>query len=80
MQITIYLPLDLEQGLIRKAEQSNVPVQTLILQALRQAIQPSPVSTAEWSDSILFYEGIPDFRAFESYRDEILSPREPELL
>jgi hypothetical protein len=38
MQITINLPPDLEQDLLRQAEKSNVPLQTLILQALRQMI------------------------------------------
>ncbi|MCM1985284.1 hypothetical protein [Lyngbya confervoides] len=79
MQITIDLPPDLEQDLIRQAEQSNVPVQTLILQALRQIIQPLSVSASQWSETILSYEGAPDFPAFESYRDELLPPREPEL-
>ena len=79
MQITIDLPPDLEQNLLRQAAQSNVPLQTLILQALRQIIQPPPVSTSQWSKIILSYEGSPDFPAFESYRDELLPPREPEL-
>ena len=79
MQITIDLPPDLEQDLIRQAEQSNVPVQTLILQALRQIIQPLSVSAFQWSETILSYEGTTDFPAFESYRDELLPPREPEL-
>jgi hypothetical protein len=80
MQITINLPPDLEQDLIRQAAQSNVPLQTLILQTLRQMIQPPPSSTSEWSEVILSYKGIPDFPAFESYRDELLEPHEPELL
>lgn len=79
MQITIDLPPDLEQDLIRQAEQSNVPVQTLILQALRQMIQPPSVSTSQWPESILSHEGIPDFPPFESYRDELLPPPDPEL-
>lgn len=79
MQITIDLPPDLEQDLIRQAEQSNIPLQTLILQALRQITQPSSVSPSQWSESILSYEGSTDFPAFESYRDELLPPREPEL-
>jgi hypothetical protein len=70
MQITIDLPPDLEQDLLRQAEQSNVPLQTLILLALRQMIQmPAP---AQWSAVILSYKGSPDFPAFESYRDELL--------
>lgn len=79
MQITINLPPDLEQDLIRQAAQSNVPVQTLILQTLRQIIQPLSVSASQWSETILSYEGTTDFPAFESYRDELLPPREPEL-
>ncbi|WNZ22632.1 hypothetical protein HJG54_07020 [Leptolyngbya sp. NK1-12] len=79
MQITIDLPPDLEQDLLRQAEQSNVPLQTLILQALRQMIQAPSVSTSQWPEVILSYEGSPDFPAFESYRDELLPPRELEL-
>ncbi len=78
MQITIDLPPDLEQDLIRQAAQSNVPLQTLILQALRQLTQLKSGSS-QWSEVILSYEGTPDFPAFESYRDELLPPCEPEL-
>ncbi|NEO72017.1 hypothetical protein [Moorena sp. SIO3H5] len=79
MQITIDLPPDLEQDLIRQAVQLNVPIQTLVLQGLRQLIQTAPSSIPQWSDLVLSYEGIPDFPAFESYRDQLLPPREPEL-
>ncbi|KAM3090012.1 hypothetical protein ACKFKG_31280 [Phormidesmis sp. 146-35] len=79
MQITIDLPPDLEQDLIRQAAQSDIPLQTLILQALRRMIETPPVSTSQWSEAILSYEGIPDFPALESYRDELLSPPELEL-
>jgi hypothetical protein len=78
MQITIDLPQDLEQDLIRQATQSNVPLQSLIIQALRQLAQTSlPIS--QWSELVLSYEGMPDFPDFESYRNELLPPREPEL-
>jgi hypothetical protein len=79
MQIMIDLPPDLEQDLIHQAAQSNVPLQTLILQALRRMIQTPPTSTSQWSEVILTYEGMLDFPAFESYRDELLPPGEPEL-
>ena len=79
MQITINLPPDLEQDLIRQAAQSNIPLQTLILQALRRIIQTPSISTSQWSEVVLSYEEISDFPAFESYRDELLPPREPEL-
>ena len=79
MQIPIELPHDLEQDLIRQAAQSNVSLQTLVLQALHQIIQTTPSSISQWSDVILFYEGVPDFPTFESYRDELLPLRESEL-
>jgi hypothetical protein len=80
VQITIDLPPDLEQDLIRQAAQSNVSLQALILRALRQTIQKPSFSTSQWPEAILSYEGNPNFPAFESSRDELLSPREPELL
>ena len=79
MQITIELPQDLEQDLIRQAAQSNVPLQTLIVQSLRQLTQLTPTPASQWSDAVLSYKGIPDFPAFESYRDELLPLRESEL-
>lgn len=79
MQITIELPPDIEQDLLRQAAQSNIPLQTLILQALRRVIQTPSVFSSQWSEVILSYKGIPDFPAFESYRDELLPPCEPEL-
>jgi len=79
MQITIDLPQDLEQDLLHQAAQSNVPLQTLIIQALRQLTQTVPAPVSQWSDAVLSYQGIPDFPAFESYRNELLLPQEMEL-
>lgn len=79
MQITINLPEDIEQYLIREANKANISPQTLILQALRQLTRNPQGTTAQWSDIILSHQGFPDFPAFESYRDELLPPREPEF-
>jgi hypothetical protein len=79
MQITIDLPQDLEQDLLHQAAQSNIPLQTLIIQALRQLTQPIPASVPQWSEAVLSYQGVPDFPAVESYRDELLPPQEIEL-
>lgn len=79
MQITIDLPPDLEQDLIRQATQSNIPLPTLILQVLRHQMQPQSTSVSQWSEAIFSYQGVSDFPAFESYRDELLPPREQEL-
>lgn len=78
MQIIINLPPDLEQDLNRQAAQSNIPLQTLILQALRQMTEIPHDSDSRWSEVISSHEGVPDFPPFESYRDELLLP-EPEL-
>ncbi|PNW39150.1 UNVERIFIED_CONTAM: hypothetical protein BEN50_15510 [Euhalothece sp. KZN 001] len=78
MQITIELPPDLEQDLIHQAARSNIPLQTLVLQALRQLAQ-SPSESSQWSDIILSHEGIPDFPPFESYREDLLPPSESNL-
>jgi hypothetical protein len=79
MQITIDLPQDLEQDLIRQSKQLNISLETLILQSLRQLNQGIPNPISGWSDLIQNYDGIPDFPAFESYRNELLPPSEPEL-
>jgi hypothetical protein len=79
MQIMINLPPDLEQDLTRQAAQSNIPLQTLILNALRQTTENYSKPPSQWPEVILTYEGAPDFPAFESYRDELLLPSEPEL-
>ncbi|MCW6037338.1 hypothetical protein K4A83_13805 [Spirulina subsalsa FACHB-351] len=79
MQITINLPPDLEQDLIHQATESNIPLPTLILQVLRRTMQTAPIPVSQWSEAILSYQGIPDFPAFESYRDELVPPREPEI-
>ena len=79
MQIMIDLPTDLEQDLIHQAAQLNVPLQTLILETLRQRTQTTSSSISQWSDVVLSYQGISDFPAFESYRDELVPPCESDL-
>lgn len=79
MQITIDLPEDIEQYLIREANQAKVSPQTLILQALRQLTLKPQETNFQWSDIILSHQGFPNFPAFESYRNELLPPREPEF-
>ncbi len=79
MQITIDLPTDLEQDLIRQAAQSNVTLKTLILETLRQRTQTNSGLISQWSDVVLSYGGNPDFPAIESYRNELLPPCESDL-
>lgn len=79
MQITIDLPPDLEKDLIQQASNTNLPLQVLILSALRQIFQLSSAPAAQWPEAVLTYEGIPDFPAFESHRNDLLPLREPDL-
>jgi len=79
MQIMIDLPTDLEQDLIHQAAQLNVPLQTLILETLRQRTQTTSSSISQWSDVVLSYQGLSDFPAFESYRDQLVPPCESDL-
>lgn len=80
MQITIDLPPELEQQLVRQAAQENISLQVLILQALQQ-LRPlgSQKIDVQWPDAILSFEGEPEVPAFESYRAELLPPRDLEL-
>ncbi len=71
MQITIDLPEDIEQYLIREAANANVSPQTIILQALRQLTLKPQKPNSQWPEIILSHQGFPDFPAFESYRDEL---------
>jgi hypothetical protein len=53
-------------------------VQTL-LESLQRETQNASSTVSQWSEAVISYEGIPDFPAFESYRDELLLPCEPDL-
>ncbi|MEM9219015.1 MAG: hypothetical protein AAGD25_32365 [Cyanobacteria bacterium P01_F01_bin.150] len=79
MQITINLPPDLEQDLMRQADKTKIPLPELVLKVLRRGIQATATVNAQWPDLILAYEGMPDFPAFKSYREELLPPSEQEL-
>ncbi len=78
MQITIDLPADLEKELIQQASKSNLPLQALILQTLRQNTATSAV-THQWPQDVLDFQGYSDFPAFESHREDLLPPAEVEL-
>lgn len=80
MQITLHLPDDLKQHLVSRATQLNVPLETFILQSLRQ-LSPGSLDniTPQWSETVLSYTGSSDFPAFESYRNDLLPPCDLEL-
>ena len=40
----------------------------------------SPLNqVSQWPETVLSYEGSPDFPAFETYRDQLLPPPDTEL-
>ncbi|WP_242032654.1 hypothetical protein [Oscillatoria sp. FACHB-1406] len=61
-----------------RADSLNLSLEAFILQTLSQSL-PSTQPVALWPEIILSFKGIPDFLPFESYRDELLPPREPEV-
>ena len=73
MEITIKLPQDLEKELLQKANQDNISLHNLILQVLRQITTQKPKSETQWPEAILTYEGISEFPAFESYRQQLVT-------
>lgn len=80
--LTIQLPDELDHQLARRATQLNLSLEALILQSLIQLLAhpQSEPADSQWSEAVLTFAGIPDFPAFESYRDELLPPRELEAL
>jgi hypothetical protein len=78
MKITLQLPPDLERQLLDSADRSQQTPEALIVQTLRQHLPLFPDSTG-WPQVVLDYAGDPEFPAFESARDELLSPSEPDL-
>ncbi|MEM8605049.1 MAG: hypothetical protein AAGF24_14600 [Cyanobacteria bacterium P01_H01_bin.121] len=79
MQVTIDLPPDLEQDLVRQAAESNISLQILILRALRQLSRDTMLPLSEWPDTVLLHEGVAEFPAFEAYREELTPPPDTEL-
>jgi hypothetical protein len=77
MKITLQLPPDLERQLLDSADRNQQTPEALILQTLRQNLPIVP-HTADWPQVVLNYAGDPEFPAFESARDELLPPREPD--
>jgi hypothetical protein len=48
----------------------------LIRKALREWLDKKTLGSPGWPSLILEWQGIPDMPPFESYRDELLPPRE----
>ncbi|HIK30653.1 MAG TPA: hypothetical protein IGS17_14315 [Oscillatoriales cyanobacterium M59_W2019_021] len=80
--LTLQLPDELDRLLAFRATQLNLSLEALVLQTLTQllAVPQSQQPVLQWSEIVLTFTGIPDFPPFESSRDELLPPREPEML
>lgn len=65
---------------ILRGSKAELSPEALVLQTLTQLLATQPQQPiSQWPEIILTFTGIPDFPAFESYRDELLPPREPEI-
>ncbi|MDY6781756.1 MAG: hypothetical protein SW833_04235 [Cyanobacteriota bacterium] len=80
--LTLQLPDDLDRLLALRATQLNLSPEALVLQTLTHllSVPQSQKPDSQWPDLVLTFTGIPDFPPFESHRNELLPPREPEML
>ncbi len=73
MHFNIYLGEELGNRITSYAESHGVSRNSLIRQAVAEFIQDKHQL---WPVSILEFQGVPDFPAFESSRHELLAPKE----
>ncbi len=74
MNINIYLEDSLGKKIRENAEALGKTRNAIVREALKEWLQHHSVN--QWPSSIEKFKGIPDFPDFESYRDELISPKE----
>jgi hypothetical protein len=77
MNINIYLEDSLGNYLNQYAKQSGKSRNALIREAVKEWVVHQGIK--QWPDSVLTFSGIEEIPAFESYRDELLPPKENPL-
>ena len=77
MNINIYIEDSLGNYLNQYAKQTGKSRNALIREAVKEWI--SHHGMKRWPVSVLKYSGVVEFPAFESYRDELLPPKEDPL-
>jgi hypothetical protein len=74
MNINIYLEDALAKSLNQCVTQSGQSRNAIIREAIKEWVAQHEVK--KWPNSILAFQGIRDSVAFESYRDDLLPPKE----
>lgn len=75
MNVNVYLEDSLGQYLEDFAKESGKSRNAIIREAIKEWIAVHTAHT-KWPESILKFNGISDGISFESYRDELLPPKE----
>jgi hypothetical protein len=77
MNVNIYLEENLAHQLDKYIEQSGTKRNAIIREAIKEWLarrQPQ-----KWPDCIMNFKGDPDFPPFESFRENLLPPKEDPL-
>lgn len=74
MNVNIYIEDTLGKKLQYHAKKVGKPRNAIVREAIREWIEHH--ETTQWPESILKYEGCPSLPQFESFRDELLPPKE----
>jgi hypothetical protein len=76
MNFNIYIDDELGVEIGSYAEKKGMTRNSLIRKALQLFIRNQ---SQGWPDEIIQFKGVSDFPAFESYRNELLNPKEDPL-
>ena len=80
MNFNLYLDDQTAKELDRTAKKLGETRSGLIHKALRERLDKKTLGDPGWPSPILEWSGVPDMPPFESYRDELLVPREDAFL
>lgn len=78
MNFNLYLEDELAQKLQALSRSTGKSRNALIREAVQLLMTQQEQS--QWSSTILEFQGLSDGIAFESYREELLPPREDEVI
>ncbi|MBI3676964.1 MAG: CopG family transcriptional regulator [Proteobacteria bacterium] len=76
MNFNLYLDDKTAKELDKTARKLGETRSGLIRKAVREWLDKKALGNPGWPPAVLEWRGAPDFPAFESYRDELLAPRE----
>jgi len=79
VNFNIYLDDKTAKELDRTAKKLGETRSGLIRKALREWLDKKTLGSPGWPSLILEWQGVPDMPPFESYRGELLPPREDAL-